>query len=87
MSKDRFLDDLVRVAGGAVTLASGLQNQIRGEVKSRVQDFADQADLVPREDYEQLADTVLALQKRLGEIETELDTLKKSVSKTKTKKT
>jgi len=49
MGRDpKILDDMARVAGGAVNILSGVQQQIRDDVKARVDDMADRLDLVRR---------------------------------------
>ncbi len=65
----KVLDDIARVAGGAVNILSGLQQQIRDEIKSRVEDVADRMDLVPREDYDRAMAMIAALEKRVAALE------------------
>ena len=69
----RFLDDIARVAGGAVNIVSGLQQQLREDLKSRVDDMANRADLVPREDMERAEAMIQKLRSRVDELETRLD--------------
>ena len=52
--RERILDDVARVAGGAVNVLSGLQKQIRDEIRTQIEDVAARLDLVPREDFEKL---------------------------------
>lgn len=42
------------MAGGAAGLLGSASQQIRDEVKARVEDIADRMDLVPREDLERV---------------------------------
>ena len=72
----KILDDIARVAGGAVNIMSSLQHQIREEIKVRVEDIAGKMDLVPREDFDRLealvqkmADEQKALEQRLDKID------------------
>lgn len=65
----KILDDLARVAGGAINIASGLQQQIRDEARSHVEAWGSRMDFVPREDFERLEMTVAALKKRIEELE------------------
>lgn len=68
-SDPKIFDDLVRVAGGAVHVLGGLQQQIREEVKSRVENMADKMDLVPREDMNRAETRINALEERIKALE------------------
>ncbi len=68
-NKDKVLDDIARVAGGTVSVFSGIGQNIREDIKSYIDDMADRLDLVPREDFERLEMQVNDLQKRLEELE------------------
>lgn len=77
MSKEKTLDDIARVAGGAVSVASGLAKQVRDDIRSRVEDAAHDMDLVVREDFERLEavlqntnEKLAALEERLNALET-----------------
>lgn len=70
---EKVFDDIARMAGGAVSIFSGLTRQAKDEMRARVDEFAARMDLVPREDFERLeimlAETrrrVEALEKQLG---------------------
>ncbi len=58
-----FLDDIAKVAGGAVNVLSGLRSQIESEIKTRVDEMAARMDLVPREDLERVEAQLSRLQK------------------------
>lgn len=94
----KILDDIARVAGGAVNIASGMQQQIREEIKSRMDDMAHRMDLVPREDLDRAMAMIAALEKRVEALENrgkntekksaapqKKDTATKATSKTKKK--
>jgi BMFP domain-containing protein YqiC len=68
-NKDKVLDDIARVAGGTVSVFSGISQNIREDIKSYIDDMADRLDLVPREDFERLEMQINDLQKRLEELE------------------
>jgi BMFP domain-containing protein YqiC len=53
-AREKILDDVARVAGGAVSAFSGLRRQIKDEVRVRIDEFAQRLDLVPREDFERV---------------------------------
>lgn len=65
----RILDDIARVAGGAVNILSGMQQQIREEIKARMEDMANRMDLVPREDVDLLQARIDSLEARLATLE------------------
>ena len=92
----KILDDIARVAGGAVNI--GMQQQIREEIKSRMDDMAHRMDLVPREDLDRAMAMIAALEKRVEALENsgkntekksaapqKKDTATKATSKTKKK--
>ncbi len=80
-SDKKILDDLARVAGGAVNILSGLQQQVREEMRSRVDDIAARVDLVPRADFEQARDTIKALTRQVEIMEKRLNDLEKNRAK------
>lgn len=84
----RFLDDIARVAGGAVNIVSGLQQQLREDLRSRVDSMADRADLVPREDLQRAEAMIAKLRSRIDDLEARLDKIegKKPAPKSETKK-
>ncbi len=69
----RLLDDIARVAGGAVNIVSGLQQQLREDLRSRVDNLADRADLVPRQDLERAEAMIAKLRQRVDDLEARLD--------------
>ncbi len=70
-----FLDDIAKVAGGAVNVLSGLRQQIESEIKTRVEEMAARLDLVPREDLERVEAQLARLQKDHKDILARLDAL------------
>ncbi|HEY8191357.1 MAG TPA: accessory factor UbiK family protein [Alphaproteobacteria bacterium] len=65
----KILDDIARVAGGAVNILSGMQQQIRDEIRVRMEEAASRMDLVTREDYDILAERVKKLEARVATLE------------------
>lgn len=49
-----MMDDIAQLAGGAAGLMSGVQQQIRDDIKARAEEMATNLDLVPREDLERV---------------------------------
>jgi BMFP domain-containing protein YqiC len=58
------MDDLAQMAGGAAGLLGNLQQQVRDDIKARVEEMATRLDLVPREDLDRVE---AILQKALEE--------------------
>lgn len=88
----KMLDDLARVAGGAVNIFSGFQDQIRNDVRARMEEMATRLDLVPRDELEIAKGMIEKLQREVKALEARLDamdgTAKKKtapVAKTKAK--
>jgi BMFP domain-containing protein YqiC len=48
----KILDDLARVAGGAIGALSGLRNEVEGQIRQQFERILSQMDVVPREDFE-----------------------------------
>ncbi len=65
----KIFDDIARVAGGAVNILGGLQQQIHEEIKSRMEEMASKMDLVPREDVNRAESRIDALEKRVKALE------------------
>jgi BMFP domain-containing protein YqiC len=68
-TKEKILDDIARVAGGAASVVSGLAHQVREDVRARGEDLAARLDLIPREDFERLEARLDALLKRIETLE------------------
>jgi len=93
-SQNRIFDDLARVAGGALSALGSLKEEIDGMVKTRFDSFAENANLVSREEFEvvrEMAAEARAEQERLvarvAELEAQLAAKPASASASKTKST
>jgi BMFP domain-containing protein YqiC len=75
----RIFDDLGRLMNDAAGMADGVRREVETVVKSQVQRFIADMDLVKREDYDALRELVAAQTD-------ELATLKKDVASLKAKK-
>ena len=64
--KEKVLDDIARVAGGTISVFSGLGQNIREEIKSHVDEMVERLDLVPREDLKALKLRIEALEQQLA---------------------
>ena len=49
-----LLQDMAQLAGGAAGLLGGASQQVRDDLKARIEDIADRMDLVPREDLDRV---------------------------------
>ncbi|MGH6903242.1 MAG: accessory factor UbiK family protein [Geminicoccaceae bacterium] len=79
-TENRLLDDLARMANGALNTLSGLREEIESRVRERVERMLADMDMVPREEFdaikamaqkaraeqEDLAARVSALEKRIA---------------------
>ena len=82
----KIFDDIARVAGGAVNIVSGLQQQIREDVKARIDEVAARMDLVPREDLDQALEQIRVLLSRVEVLEKRVETIEQPDSKKTTTK-
>ena len=85
-TKNKVLDDMARLAGGTVSLVSGLGNNIRAEIKSRVEEIVDRLDLVPRADLERTEAMVQKMRLEQEELIKRIEKLE-AAQKPKSKKT
>lgn len=68
--RERILEDLSQLAGGAVSLASGLGRQIKTEIRSRVDEMILKMDFVPRSEFERLEAMVQKLREEQEKMKT-----------------
>lgn len=54
LEREKVLDDIAKLAGGTISALSGLNTQIREEIRARIDEAAMRLDLVPREEFEKL---------------------------------
>ncbi len=77
MSKrEKILDDLASVAGGAVGAITDAKRSVSDVVKSQVQAMAQDMDLVPREEFEKLELMVTKLREEQEAMKKEIEALK-----------
>jgi BMFP domain-containing protein YqiC len=53
-NKSKIIDDISQLAGGAVGLLNGVGQQVRGDMKARIEDMAADMDLIPRDEFERV---------------------------------
>ncbi len=76
MTKEKIFSDLADLAGGAASMFSTFRDQIRNDVKDRVDEWAEQFDLVTRAD-------VTRLEGMIEKLRAQIDALQKNTSGTK----
>ncbi len=72
----RFFDDMAKMVGGAVSALGSIKEQMRGEVKERVDEVISRLDMVSRDEFELAMDMLKKsrleqeqLKKRLAALE------------------
>jgi BMFP domain-containing protein YqiC len=92
-AREKILDDVARVAGGAVSAFSSLRRQVKDEVRTRLDELAQRLDLVPREDFDRIElmlfkarEEQTNLIKRIEALEAKLGATPKTKSKPKAKR-
>ena len=78
-STSRFLDDLARVANGAVSTMVGIKDEIETLVRQQIERFLAEADMVPRDEFDAVKAMAAKargeqekLEKRVGRLEAKL---------------
>jgi len=78
-STHRFLDDLARVANGAVSTMVGIKGEIEALVRQQIERFIAEADMVPRDEFDAVKAMAAKargeqekLEKRIGQLEAKL---------------
>jgi BMFP domain-containing protein YqiC len=74
----RIFDDLGRLMNDAAGVADGVRREVETVVKSQVQRFVADMDLVKREDYDALRELVAAQGDELKALQAELAALRSS---------
>jgi len=75
-ASSRIFDDLGRLMNDAAGVADGVRREIETAVKSQVQRFINDMDLVKREDYDALRELVAAQGDEIAALKQELAGLK-----------
>lgn len=73
----KMLDDLARVAGGAVNIFSGMQDQFKNDLRARMEEMATRLDLVPRDELDRALGMIEKLRKQVQMMESRIDALEK----------
>ena len=76
-NREKILDNVAQLAGGTASIVSGLSQNIRAEIKSRIDETSDRLDLVPRADFERLEAMLEASLKEQEELKLRIEKLEK----------
>ena len=84
-TKEKILDDMARMAGGAIGTIGNIRGQMKEEIRLRVDEMALRLDLVSREDFERVEDLLKqarieqdALRARIEKLEQNITPSKKA---------
>ena len=82
-----IIDDLAKLATGAVGTLNGVKQEIESAVRARVERLASEMDLVPREEFEVVREMAIKAREENEILKGRIVTLEKTVkTKPKTKK-
>lgn len=65
--KEKIVDDLAGMMGGAFGLLADIRDQVRGDMRDRLRGVADRIDLVTRDEYMALEARITALEAKLAD--------------------
>lgn len=85
-AREKILDDLAKMAGGTVSVFSGLSAEIRQEIRSHIDELALKMDLVPRADFERVETLLNTTRLEQDALIKRLETLEKQVQEKPNKK-
>ena len=83
--ENRFLDDLARVANGAIGALSGVRTEIEAMVKQRVERLLADMDLLTRDEFEAVKAVAAKARSEQEALEARVIALEAALSKTKPK--
>ena len=74
---NKIVEDLTQLAGSAAGIMNDVRQQVRDDVKARVEELAGRMDLVPREDLEIIEAKLDKDMGDIAELQKRLDALEK----------
>ncbi|MEM8833922.1 MAG: accessory factor UbiK family protein [Pseudomonadota bacterium] len=74
---NKIVEDLTQLAGSAAGIMNDVRQQVRDDVKARVEEFAGRMDLVPREDLEIVEAKLDKAMGDIAELQQRLDAVEK----------
>jgi BMFP domain-containing protein YqiC len=73
--RSKFFDDLAGIAGGAASVLAGLREELSSMVRARVDEVIRRLDLVPREEFEAVAELARRAREQAEALEARLAAL------------
>lgn len=67
--RDKIIDDLTGMVGGAAGILADIREQVRGDVRDRLRHAADRIDLATRDDLLALEGRIAALEAAIARLE------------------
>tara|TARA_R100001143_G_scaffold3669_1_gene6557 strand:+ start:228 stop:491 length:264 start_codon:yes stop_codon:yes gene_type:complete len=78
--KEKILDDMARMAGGAIGTIGNIRGQMKEEIRLRVDEMAMRMDLVPREDFERVEDMLKLARLEQEELRARIEKLENTLT-------
>lgn len=82
-AREKILDDVARVAGGAISAFGQVRRQVKGEVRARIDELAQRLDLVPREDFDRVELMMFKAREEQTNLIKRIEALEAQLGKTK----
>ncbi len=80
-----ILDDIAGMAGGALSIAGSAKQQIKEEIKSRINELISEMDLVAREDFDRLEAMLVKARQEQEEMKKRIQELEENSKKKQSK--
>ena len=82
----KLMDDLARVASSAVSIAAGLRQQVKTDIRDRIDSCAHKLDLVSRDEFELVKAMLIETRAEQARLKDKLDALEQTTTKPAEKK-
>jgi len=79
-TSNRVLDDLAKVAGGAVSTLAGVKQEMESQVQNVLQKILADMDLVPREEFDAIKAVAVKARSEQEKLERRVEALEKQLS-------
>jgi len=86
-TSNRVLDDLAKVAGGAVSALSGVKQELESQVRSVLEKIMADADMVAREEFDAIKAIAIKARRNQEKLELRVQELEKLLAVKTVKKT
>ena len=80
IDRPKFLDGIAGVTGGAVSVFAGLKEELSSLVKARVEEAVRRLDLVPREEFDAMAELARRAREQADALEQRVAALEKAAA-------